>query len=799
MTTRKERKKARKKRVRAMTPEQRQRYRERRKIRRATRKAKRAANVPSVADINSVSSPFSEIDANISAENRAIPLAYGHCQITGNRNIFALNYSSGVWTVGYIICLGEIESYVDVWVNGEAAVAGVSVTKYTGTTSQTADPKLSAAIGSYSDTLVITHPDGNVGIAYIVIEYSDDDYSSFPTIIAEVEGKKVWNPKTSTTIYSANPALHLGDLLSSTVYGHGYTVDDTTLEDAQDYCDDTTPTEIRRQSSFVVNEPQDTDTLVEALRAYASVFLAYRGDTVYFVPDKAGSSVMTLTTADIEEGSLVIVKKDSSNIPTVMRVSYTDTSGDIWRERLCEAVKASGVDAGTTPIRESQVSLPGIDRHSQAQREATERLNKLTLSDLEVRWRMFDEGLELEIGDIVTMTHPYGLTAKKLRISDDPVQVTPGRWELVGTEYDPAAYSNSVVSDPTYTDGDLPASITPGIPTGLSANETLYQLNNTEYASRIDISWTAPIDSVVTGYSVTVKNGATMVWASSTAETEISTGPLKEGITYSIYVVAFNLLYQSTAASTSETIDGKVTAPTNATGLAGSNAAGDVYLNWTASVDSDVTRYEVRYYLTSEVWADGTVLDSGLAAVTFTTREVADGTWRFGVKAIDSVGTEATTAITVDIVVSSTANVISFYQDAEPSGQGEVVGSIWFETDNNNKQYRYDGADWINAADQRLLDLNGTVKTANFTAESGVRYFLDTSGGVFTMTMPASPSQGDTVWFADYGRTFDSYWLTIARNSSKIMGLSEDVEVDLRNYSGGLMYSDATQGWILVS
>ena len=50
----------------------------------------------------------------------------------------------------------------------------------------------------------------------------------------------------------------------------------------------------------------------------------------------------------------------------------------------------------------------------------------------------------------------------------------------------------------------------------------------------------------------------------------------------------------------------------------------------------------------------------------------------------------------------------------------------------------------------------GSIKTANFTASSGEGYFCNTSGGAFTVTLPASPSAGAIVAVADYAKTFDS-------------------------------------------
>ena len=91
-----------------------------------------------------------------------------------------------------------------------------------------------------------------------------------------------------------------------------------------------------------------------------------------------------------------------------------------------------------------------------------------------------------------------------------------------------------------------------------------------------------------------------------------------------------------------------------------------------------------------------------------------------------------------------------------------------------------------------------TKKTANFTATSGEGYFCDTSGGAFTLTLPASPSAGDIVALKDYSSTFSSNNLTIGRNSSNLNGNAADKALNTNRLSLTLIYVDATEGWIPV-
>ena len=45
------------------------------------------------------------------------------------------------------------------------------------------------------------------------------------------------------------------------------------------------------------------------------------------------------------------------------------------------------------------------------------------------------------------------------------------------------------------------------------------------------------------------------------------------------------------------------------------------------------------------------------------------------------------------------------------------------------------------------VDWQTTVKTANFTAANGEGYFINTTSGAVTVTLPASPSAGNIVAF----------------------------------------------------
>jgi len=93
------------------------------------------------------------------------------------------------------------------------------------------------------------------------------------------------------------------------------------------------------------------------------------------------------------------------------------------------------------------------------------------------------------------------------------------------------------------------------------------------------------------------------------------------------------------------------------------------------------------------------------------------------------------------------------------------------------------------------VDWDTTAKTASFTAVSGNGYFVNTTSGAVTMTLPATPSAGDIVAFKDYAGTFSTNNLTIGRNGSNLDGNAGDKAIDTNHTSMSLVYVDATQGW----
>ena len=95
-------------------------------------------------------------------------------------------------------------------------------------------------------------------------------------------------------------------------------------------------------------------------------------------------------------------------------------------------------------------------------------------------------------------------------------------------------------------------------------------------------------------------------------------------------------------------------------------------------------------------------------------------------------------------------------------------------------------------------DFTWETKTSAFNVSASRGYFVDTSSGAVTATLPASPTAGDTVRFIDLSATFDTANLTVARNGKKIQGDASDMTVATERAGFALVFSGDTQGWLLM-
>lgn len=89
--------------------------------------------------------------------------------------------------------------------------------------------------------------------------------------------------------------------------------------------------------------------------------------------------------------------------------------------------------------------------------------------------------------------------------------------------------------------------------------------------------------------------------------------------------------------------------------------------------------------------------------------------------------------------------------------------------------------------------------TTNTQADSNKSYWIDTTGGGISLTLPPSPVKGDIVRIYDIANNFGTDNLTVARNGNPIMETAEDLTVNTDGAAFELVFYDGTYGWRIFS
>jgi hypothetical protein len=162
------------------------------------------------------------------------------------------------------------------------------------------------------------------------------------------------------------------------------------------------------------------------------------------------------------------------------------------------------------------------------------------------------------------------------------------------------------------------------------------------------------------------------------------------------------------------------------------------------------------------------------AAVVLSNPTVSLSSGVTGTLPVSSGGTGATTLTSNNVILGNGTSAVQF---VAPGTSGNVLTS--------------NGTTWSSA----VLPAGGltyVVKTSNYTTQDKEGVLADTSGGAFTVTLPATPATGAQVVVADAGANWGTNNLTVGRNGSTIGGLAENLVCDITGASVQLVYDGST-------
>ena len=614
---------------------------------------------------------------NKSSNNAPLPVVYGYRKIGGTRVFMEVSGTDNEYLhVVIAMSEGEINSFENVYLNDiistDSRFNGVlNVYTHTGTDNQTADSNLVASLPNWTSA----HRLRGTSYVYVKLKFDVDAYpQGLPTITADLKGTKVYDPRTSTTVWSDNPALCVRDYLTNTRYGRGIDtslIDDASFTAAANYCDTTVniggATVKKYTCNGIVNTSQGSIGILKQLLTSCKGFLVFTGGKYKLIIDKVETAAFTFSEDNIIGEWKVSLGSKNSQFNRI-RANFINKNKQ-WQPDIAvvESTALRTLDNGE--LLEKTITLPYTTDIDRAKMITTININQ-SRQKISCEFTSTIEALKAEVGDVVYIKHSTvgwqylnASAGKKFRIikmalqNNDEVRVTAV--EYADGSYD---FGTIQVAD-TAPNTNLPDVTTTRIPVNLLVSEELYITNTGQGVQvRANLNWTAPTDAFAQFYEVEYAEGSgAFQFVTQTRATSAQVNNLKAG-TFSFRVRTVNTIgVKSAYTTTTKSFAGLTTPPVTITNFSVNAIDGSAHLQWDRSIDTDVIHggfLRIRHtpLITGAVWAGGSSLGQALAGTsTNATLPLLAGTYM--IKAVDSAGNFATNAT---IAVTTVPNIIDF-------------------------------------------------------------------------------------------------------------------------------------------
>ena len=699
---------------------------------------------------------FGALDSSGILVNRTAGIApqdfiYGEVRKGGIVTFYETTGSDNVY-LHQIICLAghEVNSIGDVYINDQVATFSGNFVTTAGTGSEQVNWDSKIRIKKYDGSQTTADSDlvsetsatssfKGLGIAYLYVryEYDQDIFpNGLPTVTAVVQGKKVYDPRTTSTGYSSNAALCIRDFLTSSYGLTDSAIDDVSFSAAANECDENVTldgggTEKRYSLNGIVQANRSVgDVLGDMVTACAGTLFWGSG----YWKLKAGaysSPVKTLTLDDLRSPISLdtrITMRDNFN---TVRGTFIDASQGWVSADYPEITGAAFVteDNGEQALLDLQ--LPFTTSSATAQ-----RLAKLTLyrgrEQMTFSADFGLEALEVEVGDIIGVTNArYGFNAKEFEVvgwkfssNQDAGDL---RVNLTLRETSAAAFNwNAEETDIISNNTTLP-SITAGTAiTNLTLSDggSEVQGDGTVINSLL-ASWTAPTNAFVSYYEVELRQTSSAnTTVFTTSETSIVLSPVIDGVNYTVRVRSVSVTgFRGSYASASATAGGDTSAPSAPTSVSATGGFKYITINWTNPANRDLNFVEI-YENSSNTTSGATVVGTSSGSAFVRTNLGVNVTKYYFLKAVDFSGnksgfTSGVTATTDFIDNADFENgVRQLFLDQgldiiEPVSSlpaaGDFAGQQVFLT-TNGKLYRWTGSAWVlTIAASDAGDLTGQI------------------------------------------------------------------------------------------
>jgi hypothetical protein len=531
----------------------------------------------------------------------------------------------------------------------------VLVTKHLGTTTQTAD---TALLGQLSASGVWSEDHRLRGHAYIyvrLLKNNDLFPGGVPNISAMVKGKKVYDPRSTLTVWSDNAALCVADYMNSAVglnAAYADEIADAELIAAANVCDESVTlasgaSEARYTCNGVVDTGDKPGEIIGRMLG------ALAGRAVYVNGTwKIHAGAYVAPTVTFDEGDF------RGPIQMATRLSRRDTFNGVkgvyvspdnsWQPADFPALASATYMAEDNNERIwKDIELPFTTSSSMAQRLAKIELLRAR-QQITVHAPLKMSAYKAEPPETIGLTFTkFGWTAKAFDIAElrlifgEAPGVDLSLRETASNVYDWSASEESTVDAAPNTNLPNPfVVLAPGVP---SVTETLYELFGFGVKVKATVSWAASSDAQARRYDLQWKKRTDTVWNENAGLETLTADVLDvEADTYLFRVRAINALGVSSLWSQVEkTFVGLTAAPGDVAGFSIIKSAGFALAQWTLADDLDVRiggSIVIRHSpLTSgAAWQNGIIVGEENGAAVQRTVPLITGTYM--AKFVDSSG-----------------------------------------------------------------------------------------------------------------------------------------------------------------
>jgi hypothetical protein len=485
---------------------------------------------------------------------------------------------------------------------------------YNGLGTTSGDASLNSALTSNTSSKWTTaHKQSDCAKLYMRFKFDQDAFSgSLPNVTALVEGRKVFDPRDSSTSYSNNSALCIRDYLTNTSFGLGEPtsrINETSFTTAANICDeDVTLTAGGTEKRYTTNGAFETseapkDVIKQLLSSCAGRLVYQNGKWSLYAGAYVAPSI-TLDESDLDGGLQITAQVGRRNIFNTARSVYVEPT-NLYQPTDAPVIK------NATYLTEDQeeVIARDFDWSFTTSSATAQRLAKIELEKVRQQISLLmpvslKNGMRLQAGDSVSVNNTrMGWSSKVFLIEEwgfaqrGSAEAPTLGVDLVLRETSSSVYlwaSGEETSVDTAPDTDLPNPFIVATPTNLSINEELYiTTNGSGVKVRANLSWTASADEFVKDYETEYKLSSASTWIQGGKSFGGSlTAPVNDvalGI-FDFRVRAINTMgvRSSYLTLTNQTIAGLTANPVDVTGLSVIALNSQAHLSWDLATDLDV-------------------------------------------------------------------------------------------------------------------------------------------------------------------------------------------------------------------